>query len=65
MARKREEYVVDAAGKRKAVILAIKDYERLREDMHDLAIVAERREEETFSLTEVKRRLKADGLLRG
>jgi hypothetical protein len=31
--------------------------------LHDLAVVAERREEETISLQEMKRRLKAHGVL--
>jgi len=33
------------------------------EDLHDLAVVAERRDEESISLQELKRRLKKDGLL--
>jgi hypothetical protein len=35
----------------------------LLEDLHDLAVVAERRAEEALSLSEMKRRLKKDGLL--
>ncbi len=59
----REQYVVDTKGKKTAVILSIKRYEQLVEDLHDLAVVAERRDEEPISLEEVKRRLKKDGLL--
>jgi hypothetical protein len=33
------------------------------EDLHDLAVVAERREEEPISFAEMKRRLKRDGFL--
>ncbi len=40
-------YLVNKKGKKKAVVLPIKRYGRLMEDLHDLAIVAERREEET------------------
>lgn len=40
-----EQFVVDAEGKRKGVILSMERYEQLNEDIHDLAIVAERREE--------------------
>ncbi len=58
-----EQYVVDAEGNRTAVILSLKQYEQLLEDLHDLAIVAERREEESISLEEMKRRLQRDGLL--
>lgn len=38
-------------------------HEKLTEDLHDLAIVGERRDEEPISLEEMKRRLKQDGLL--
>ncbi len=58
-----EQYVVDTKGKRTAVVLPIKRFNRLLEDLHDLAIVAERREEEPISLEEMKRRLKKNGLL--
>ncbi len=58
-----EQYVVDGAGKRTAVILPIAQYERLLEDLHDLAVIAERRKEEPISLEEMKRQLKEDGLL--
>ena len=58
-----EQYVVDSAGRKMAVLLSLEDYEKLMEDLHDLAVVAERREEEAISLQELKRRLKKDGLL--
>ena len=38
-------------------------YEQLTEDLHDLAVVAERREEEPISLDEMMLRLKKDGIL--
>ena len=63
MATINERYVVDAQGKRTGVILSLKQYEKLLEDLHDLAVVAERREEETITLEELKRRLKRDGRL--
>ena len=58
-----EQYVVDSKGDRTAVILSIERYEQLLEDLHDLAVVAERREEKPISLEEMKRRLKDHGLL--
>ncbi len=58
-----EQFVTDPKGKRKAVILPIARFERLLEDLHDLAIVAERRAERPISYQAVKRRLKKDGLL--
>ena len=58
-----EQFVVDAKGRKKAVLLSVEQYEKLMEDLHDLAIVAERREEQPISLAELKRRLKKDGLI--
>ncbi len=59
----REQYVVNAKGKKTAVVLSIKRYKQLIEDLHDLAVVAERRAERPIGLEEMKRRLKKDGLL--
>lgn len=56
-----EQYIVDRQGKRTAVILPIRRYERLLEDLHDLAVVAERRDEPTISFDELRRRLASDG----
>jgi len=58
-----EQYVVDADGKKTAVILSLKRYRELMEDLHDLAVVAERRDERGISLDAMKRRLKKDGIL--
>ena len=58
-----EQYVVDTEGKKTGVIVPVKRYQRLMEDLHDLAVVAERRDEEPISLDEMKRRLKRNGLL--
>ncbi|MEK7400519.1 MAG: type II toxin-antitoxin system Phd/YefM family antitoxin [Candidatus Poribacteria bacterium] len=58
-----EQYIVDNEGKKKAVILSIEFYEQLLEDLHDLAVIAERREEKNISLEEMKRRLKLDETL--
>ena len=58
-----EQYIVNTKGKRISVILSLKHYQRLLEDLHDLAVVAERRDEEAISLEEMKRRLRKDDLL--
>ncbi len=58
-----EQYIIDNEGKKTAVIIPIEQYEKLLEDLHDLAVVAERRAEEPISLEEMKRRLKDNGLL--
>ena len=58
-----EQFVVDAKGKKTGVILSMKRYQKLMEDLHDLAVVAERRAEKPVSLEDMKRRLKNDGVL--
>ncbi len=57
------KFMVDAKGKRTAVILPVEEYEQLLEDLHDLIVVAERRHEEPVSFEEMKRRLKKNGRL--
>ncbi len=34
-----EQYMHDAKGRRRGVILTLRQYERLMEDLHDLAVV--------------------------
>ena len=63
MATLTEQFVVDSKGKKTAVLLPIKRYQELMEDVHDLAVVAERRNEKPISLEEMKRRLKKHGLV--
>jgi len=57
------KYITDDKGQRKEVIIPIKKFEILLEDLEDLAIVAERRDEELVDHEEVIKRLKKDGLL--
>ncbi len=57
------EYVVSEEGKKKAVLIPWDVYQELIEDLYDLRIIAERKEEETISLEDLKKRLKRDGLL--
>jgi PHD/YefM family antitoxin component YafN of YafNO toxin-antitoxin module len=63
MAVSREQFVIDAKGKKTAVILPLRRYQKLMEDLHDLGVVAERRSEKPITLEEMKRRLKKDGLV--
>jgi len=58
-----ERYIVDENGQKTAVVIPINEYEELLEDLHDLAVIAERRDEPTISFEEVKKRLREDGLL--
>lgn len=57
------QYVIDQKGKKTGIILPLKQYEKLLEDLHDLAVVAERKSEKPITLEEMKRRLKKDGLI--
>ena len=59
----KEQFLVDANGKKTGVFLPLGRYQKLMEDLHDLTVVAERRDEKPVSLDEMKRRLKEDGLL--
>jgi predicted lipid carrier protein YhbT len=47
------QYVTDQAGEKTAVILSIKEFQELLEDINDLVAVAERREEPTTSHDEL------------
>jgi hypothetical protein len=58
-----KKYIVDDKGRKSAVIVPIEKYKELLEDIHDLAIVAERRTEQTISFIELKKKLKKNGLL--
>ena len=53
------DYITDKDGKKKAVVLSFEDYQELVEDLHDLGIVAERRDEETMSHEQLLKELKA------
>ena len=57
------KYIIDENGKKTAVILPIEEFEELIEDLRDLAVIAERRDEPTLSHEEVIAMLKRDGLL--
>ncbi|MEW5768284.1 MAG: hypothetical protein AB1797_11820 [bacterium] len=57
------QFIVDEAGAKRAVILPLEDYEELLEDIYDLAVIAERKDEPTISLEELKKRLKTNGLI--
>lgn len=59
----KEQFVIDRKGKKTGVLLSMDRYEQLIEDLHDLAVVAERRKEKPISLQDMKKRLKKDGSL--
>lgn len=57
------QYVTNDTGKKVAVILPIEEFEELLEDIEDLAVLAERRDEPTVTHAEVLAQLKRDGIL--
>ncbi len=59
----RQQYIVDRKGKKMGVILPLAEYEQMLEDLHDLAVVAERSKEKPVRMEQVKRRLKQHGLV--
>jgi hypothetical protein len=63
MAIPQQQFIVNAKGKRTGVVLSLSQYQKLIEDLHDLAVVAERRDEISVPINELKRRLKKDGLI--
>ena len=50
-------------SKNSRVVLSRKRYEELMEDLHDLAIVAERKEESEITIEEMTKRLRKRSLL--
>ena len=70
MIASQEQYIVDHDGNKTAVILSLAAYEalldqiaQLQEDLHGLAVVAQRRHEPTITLDELQTMLPADGIL--
>ena len=58
-----DTFIIDKKGNKTGVILSIEDYNEFLEDSHDLSIIAERRDEPSISIDELKNRLKKDGIL--
>jgi hypothetical protein len=61
MSSQGRRYQTDDRGKRTAIVLPIGEYEQLLEDVHDLAVVGERRDQPTLSTEELTRRLAEGG----
>jgi PHD/YefM family antitoxin component YafN of YafNO toxin-antitoxin module len=51
------QYLIDENGNKTAVVLPVEEFEELLEDLHDLAIIAERKDEPTISLEELEKKL--------
>jgi hypothetical protein len=56
-------FLTDGKGKRTAVVLPIREYESLLEDLADLRVIERRRGEKSVPWETVKRRLKRNGRL--
>ncbi|MCX5852466.1 MAG: type II toxin-antitoxin system Phd/YefM family antitoxin [Deltaproteobacteria bacterium] len=63
MGKVHAQYLIDEKGHKKAVVVPVEEYKELLEDLHDLAIIAERRDEPVISFSELKKRLGADDIL--
>ena len=59
------KYVTNETGEKTAVILPIEEFEELLEDLEDLAVIVERRDETTISHKEIIAKLRQNGLLPG
>jgi len=57
MSKSQPRYIVDESGNKTAVVIPVEEYEDLLEDVHDLAIIAERKNESTTSFDELKKRV--------
>ena len=57
------QYVTNEAGEKTAIILPIEEFQELLEDVEDLAVLAERRDEPTISHEQLVTELRRDGLL--
>ncbi|MCX5823375.1 MAG: hypothetical protein NTY86_07705 [Deltaproteobacteria bacterium] len=57
------QFIIDESGMKTAVILPVEQYEDLLEDIHDLAVIAERKDEPSINYDGLMKRLKADGLI--
>jgi len=56
-------FITNEAGERISVISSVEEFQELLEDLEDLAIVAERRQEPTISHEHMVSDLKKDGLI--
>jgi hypothetical protein len=57
------QYITNQRGKKTAVVMPISDYEKLMEDLDDLAVIADRHDEPTIPHDKFKAELKRNGIL--
>lgn len=63
MIRLREKFIVDKSGDKTDVVIPYRDYTHLMEDLHDLTMIAERKNEKSISHDKFKKKMQANGLL--
>jgi hypothetical protein len=63
MGTPRPQYITDEKGRKTGVVLSMRRYRKLIEDLHDLAVVAERRPQKPIDFDSLRRRLERDGAL--
>jgi hypothetical protein len=61
--QEKEKYIVNEKGTKTDIIIPLAEYEELLEDLYDLAIIAERKDEPTLSLEELKKKLQDNGII--
>ena len=55
---KNHKYIIDTKGNINAVIIPLDEYEKLLEDLHDLTVIAERKNEKNINFNTIKNRFK-------
>ena len=49
-------YIFDENGDKISVILPVSEYQQTQRDLHDLTVIAERKNEDTRSMSEIKKK---------
>jgi PHD/YefM family antitoxin component YafN of YafNO toxin-antitoxin module len=57
------QYITNDNGEKVSVVISMQEFEDMIEDIEDLAVVAERKNEETTSHEDFLKELRADGTL--
>ena len=57
------QFIIDDKGNKQSVILPISAFQELLEDINDLAMIAERKDEPTTTHNDFIKELKKDGML--
>jgi len=57
------KYITDESGKKTEIVLSLETFNQLIEDLEDLAVIAERRDESVTTQEDFIDELKSDGLI--